>query len=101
MAGMNTSPRTNHVKYGEQRPVTALHGNRPVDQLHWMCTPLYTLEDIWALHIYIQSELVYPNSLVPIKICSDYETCGLLNYCKYKRIEEVTRRCVRIARDTD
>ena len=25
-----------------------------------------------------QSDLVYPNSLVPIKMCSDCETCGLL-----------------------
>ena len=31
---------------------------------------------------YIQSDLVYPNSLVPIEMCSDCETCGLLNHCE-------------------
>ena len=36
-----------------------------------------------------QSDLIYPNSLVPIIMCSDCETCGLLNHCKYKIIEEV------------
>ena len=25
----------------------------------------------------------YPNSLVPIKMCANCETCGLLNHCKY------------------
>ena len=40
-----------------------------------------------------QSDLVYPNSLVPIKMCSDCETCGLLNHCEYKTIKEVTRKC--------
>ena len=49
----------------------------------------------------IQSDLVYPNSMVPIKMCSDCETCGLLNHCKYKIIEEVTRKCVRIVRHVD
>ena len=29
-----------------------------------------------------RSDLVYPKSLVPIKMCSDCETCGLLNNCK-------------------
>ena len=29
-----------------------------------------------------QSDPVYPNSSVPIKISSDCETCGLLNPCK-------------------
>ena len=28
----------------------------------------------------LQSDLVYPNSLVPIKMRSDCETCGLLNH---------------------
>ena len=32
----------------------------------------------------------YPNS------CSDCETCGLLNHCKWKMIAEVIRNCVRI-----
>ena len=50
----------------------------------------------------MQSDLVYPfNSLVPIKMCLDCETCGLLNHCKWKMIEEVTRNCVRIVRHTD
>ena len=35
---------------------------------------------------------------MPIKMCSDWETCGLLKHCKYKTIEGVTRKCVRIAR---
>ena len=35
---------------------------------------------------HIQSDLVYPNSLVPIKMCSDCQTCGLLNHCKQKMI---------------
>ena len=30
----------------------------------------------------IETGLVYPNSLLPIKMCSDCETCGLLNDCK-------------------
>ena len=30
----------------------------------------------------LQSDLVYPNSLAPIKMCSDCETCRLLNHCK-------------------
>ena len=34
------------------------------------------------LRYHIQSDLVYPNNLVPIKMCSDCETCGLLNHCK-------------------
>ena len=38
---------------------------------------------------------------VPIKMCSDRETCGLLNHCKYKMMEEVSRKCVRIVRHTD
>ena len=49
----------------------------------------------------IQSDLVYPNRLVPIKICSDCETCVLLNQCTQKMIEEVTRKCVRIVRHAD
>ena len=49
----------------------------------------------------IQADLGHPNSLVPIKMCSDYGTCGLLNHCKYKIIEEVTRKCVRIVRHGD
>ena len=47
----------------------------------------------------LHSHLIYPNSLVPIKMCLDCETCGLLNHCKM--IEEVTRKCVRIVRHTD
>ena len=39
----------------------------------------------------IPSDLVYPNSLVPIKMGSDRETCELLNYCKYKNIAVKTR----------
>ena len=35
-----------------------------------------------------------------IKMCSDCESCGLLNHCKQKMIEEVTRKCVRIVRHT-
>ena len=35
-----------------------------------------------SIKIDLQSDLVYPNSLVPIKMCSDCETCGLLNHCK-------------------
>ena len=34
------------------------------------------------LFVHVQSILVYPNNLVPIKMCSDCETCGLLNHCK-------------------
>ena len=49
----------------------------------------------------IQSDLVYPDSLAPIKTCSDCETCGLLTQCKEKLIDEVTRNCVRIVRHTD
>ena len=30
----------------------------------------------------INSDFVYRTSLVPIKMCSDCETCGLLNHCK-------------------
>ena len=44
------------------------------------------------------SDLVYPNSLAPIKMCSDCETFGLLNHCKQKMTEEVTRKCVWIVR---
>ena len=46
-----------------------------------------TMEDVTIYRelpplIHAQSDLVYPNSLVPIKMCSDCETCGLLNkYC--------------------
>ena len=49
----------------------------------------------------ILSDLVYPSSLVPFKMCSDYETCGVLNHCKGKMIEKVTRNCVRIVRHPD
>ena len=52
-----------------------------------------------ALHI--QSDLVYPNSFVPIQMCSDCKIYGLLNHCKWKMIEEVTRKCIRIVRHTD
>ena len=31
-------------------------------------------------------------------MCSDCETCGLLNHCTLKMIEDVTRKCVRIVR---
>ena len=34
-------------------------------------------------------------------MCSDCETCGLLNHCKHKIIEEVTRNYVRVVRHTD
>ena len=33
--------------------------------------------------------------------CSDCETCGLLNHCKHKLIEEGTRKCVRIVINMD
>ena len=52
-------------------------------------------------NITVQSDLVYPNSLVPIKMCSEYETYGLMNHCKEKMIEQVTRNCVQIVRYTD
>ena len=35
-------------------------------------------ELLTSFYLYI---LVYPNSLVLIKMCSDCETCGLLNLC--------------------
>ena len=31
---------------------------------------------------FTSSDLVYPNSSVSINMCSDCETCGLLNHCK-------------------
>ena len=34
-------------------------------------------------------------------MCSDCETCRLLNHCKEKMIEEVTRKCVRIVKHAD
>ena len=49
----------------------------------------------------VQSDLVYPNSLVPIKMCSNCEAFGLLNHCKQKMLEEVSRKCVRIVRHMD
>ena len=46
-------------------------------------------ENYWAvnstrevIHNGGQSDLVYTNSLVPIRICLDCETYGLLNHCK-------------------
>ena len=45
----------------------------------------------------VQADLIYPTSLMPIKICSDCETCGFLNHCKGKMVKEITR-CVRIMR---
>ena len=29
-----------------------------------------------------ESDLVYPNNAVPIKMCLECGTCGLLNHCK-------------------
>ena len=37
---------------------------------------------LWFTCCCVQSDLVYPNSLAPIKMCSDCETCGLLNHRK-------------------
>ena len=46
----------------------------------------------------LQSDLIYPNSLVPIKMCSDCETCGLLNHTRgYQDLCSTTR----IVRHTD
>ena len=61
-------------------------------------------KDSFTVMLYCYTCTVIPrlsNSLVPIKMCSDCETCGLLNHCKWKMIEEVTRKCVRIVRHTD
>ena len=55
----------------------------------------------WTSNKGIQSDLVYPNSMKPIKMCSNCWTCGLLNHCKQKTIEEVTRKYVRIVGHTD
>ena len=51
--------------------------------------------------IRVQSDLVYPNNLVPIKMCSHCETCGLLKHCKWKMIEANIKQCVRIVMHTD
>ena len=59
---------------------------------------LYSVNNVISI---IQSDLVYPISLVSIKMFTDCETCGLLNHYKQKMILEVTRNCVRIVRDTD
>ena len=56
----------------------------------------WKLEQKMNIICMVQAELVYPNSLVPVIMCSDCGTCGLMNHCKYKMIEEVTRKCVRI-----
>ena len=45
--------------------------------------------------MYVQSDLIYPNTLVPTKTCSDCNACGLLNHCKIHRrgYQEVCSDC--------
>ena len=52
---------------------------------------------------HIHSDLVYPNSLLPIKMVqivkrADYRS--IVNLCKLRMIEEVIRKCVQIVRHT-
>ena len=61
---------------------TVHHGNWNLNRLFYVISCL--INDV-------QSDLVYPNSLVPIKMISVSETCGLLNHYKLKMVEEVTR----------
>ena len=53
------------------------------------------------LHKHIQSGLSYPNSLVPIKICLDCETSGLLIHYKQKVVEDVTKGVSGFLRQTE
>ena len=69
--------------------------------VHFKCQNKVWVHLIFLPHG-ILSDLVYPNSVVPIIMCMDCEICGLLNHCISQKLkEEVIRKCVRIVRQTD
>ena len=70
-------------------PGTHIGYRQPIDllcmTLNASYSPILTppIDTIFSIKLlYIESDLVYPNSLMPIKMCSDCETCGLLNHCE-------------------
>ena len=73
-----TPVESDHIRTAHFMQHSALAGMATKTRWKYQKDKAFFFSDLYS-HIYVQSDLVYPNSSVPIKMCSDSEICGLLN----------------------